>query len=326
PTMISTKAWNLPGTPAVARRAQRMKETTNSRPSTKVKNRVSTFKVMNAPSPTLTCRWCRWWLMYSVDPPVAGSVAAMDSVLGFNAAASCFSCHAKPGGRPAFPPPARPVSAARAIRRPPARPQVPPPQPTTCPAFPASDARTPRLPAGSRRPAPPPPPAHCRPAWRCRLPPPPGPIPGPPTAESPPRPTAPRWPGRLPRAVQRGDPWRWDRARATRSVGGDWHGGQQNSPAKPQNYSRRACSAATGKRHSRPTRSEWRAAPVRAGFGETLRPGRGPSRQACGFLVESPGPRSPGHQAGALPFGAQRLFPRDVEVGDGAFEHLGGHA
>src|SRR5690606_15425218 len=73
PTMISTTVWNLPGTPAVALRALRMKKNRNSSDSTAVKNSVSTFRVMNWPSPTLTCRCCRWWLMYSVDPPDSGA-------------------------------------------------------------------------------------------------------------------------------------------------------------------------------------------------------------------------------------------------------------
>ncbi len=73
--MISTTVWNLPGTPEVARRAEAMNTPRNNSDSTAVKNRVSTFKVMNAPSPTLTCRCCRWWLMYSVEPLLAGSVA-----------------------------------------------------------------------------------------------------------------------------------------------------------------------------------------------------------------------------------------------------------
>src|SRR3546814_4384398 len=69
PTMISTRVWNLPGTPAVALRALRMKKNRNSSDSSAVKNSVSTFRVMNWPSPTPTCKCCRWWLMYSVDPP-----------------------------------------------------------------------------------------------------------------------------------------------------------------------------------------------------------------------------------------------------------------
>src|SRR3546814_13817074 len=50
-----------------------MKKNRNSSDSTAVKNSVSTFRVMNWPSPTLTCRCCRWWLMYSVDPPDSGA-------------------------------------------------------------------------------------------------------------------------------------------------------------------------------------------------------------------------------------------------------------
>src|SRR5690606_23359777 len=80
PTMISTRVWNLPGTPAVALRAVVMKKNRNSRDSTAVKNSVSTFNVMNWLSPTLTCRWCRWWLMYSVEPPDSGAPLAFSAI------------------------------------------------------------------------------------------------------------------------------------------------------------------------------------------------------------------------------------------------------
>src|SRR3954468_17426696 len=68
-TTISTIVWNLPGTPAVALRALRTKKNTNNSDRIAVKINVSTLSFMNAPSPTLTCQKCRWWLMYSVDPP-----------------------------------------------------------------------------------------------------------------------------------------------------------------------------------------------------------------------------------------------------------------
>ena len=55
-TMISTRAWNLPGTPAVALRALRMKKNRNSTDNNNVKNNVSTLIRMNAPSPTCICR------------------------------------------------------------------------------------------------------------------------------------------------------------------------------------------------------------------------------------------------------------------------------
>src|SRR5690348_14765641 len=74
PTMVSTKAWNLPGTPEATLRAASQNDTKNSVDSTKVKINVSTLSVMNVLSPTLTCQKCRWWLMYSVEPPVAASV------------------------------------------------------------------------------------------------------------------------------------------------------------------------------------------------------------------------------------------------------------
>src|SRR4249919_284261 len=94
-TTISTTVWNLPGTPAVDLRALRTKKNTNSSDSTAVKISVSTLSFMNAPSPTLTCQKCRWWLMYSVEPPDAGSVMPLLSALirSTGARAGPVRCH-----------------------------------------------------------------------------------------------------------------------------------------------------------------------------------------------------------------------------------------
>jgi hypothetical protein len=59
PTTISTKAWNLPGTPGVALRAVRMKKNRNSAHNTSVISTLSMLIVMNLPSPTCHWRWCK---------------------------------------------------------------------------------------------------------------------------------------------------------------------------------------------------------------------------------------------------------------------------
>ena len=55
PTTISTAAWNLPGTPAVALRAVRMKKNRNTDDNINVNSTLSMLMVMNLPSPT--CHW-----------------------------------------------------------------------------------------------------------------------------------------------------------------------------------------------------------------------------------------------------------------------------
>src|SRR3954468_11802837 len=104
-TTISTTVWNLPGTPAVALRALRMKKNTNSSDRTAVKINVSTLSFMNAPSPTLTCQKCRWWLMYSVDPPDVVVSALTRSTLFVSTGAcadpvQCQQVAQRAGGQP----------------------------------------------------------------------------------------------------------------------------------------------------------------------------------------------------------------------------------
>src|SRR3546814_10720974 len=65
-----------------------MKKISNSINSSVVKNSVSTFRVMNWPSPTLTCRCWRVWLMYSVDPPDSGA-GLLFSVITRSTLAGC---------------------------------------------------------------------------------------------------------------------------------------------------------------------------------------------------------------------------------------------
>src|SRR5690606_28947824 len=306
PTMISTMLWNLPGTPEVARRAQRMNTTTNRIDSTAVKNRVSTFKVMNVLSPTLTCRWCRWWLMYSVEPPLAGSVAIVLS--GINAAAPCAG--SKPGGRRACRPPAPPGVATEAAGTGPAPPPPPRLPPTTCPARPAAAARMPRPLAASRHPAPPPVPARWPGASRC--PPPPPPVPGADRRPGTPRRrTARRRPGRLPRAMLRGDPWQWDRARDSFFCVGRSGAG---SRVKTAPLSRRIIAAGDFQRQPPQGRRRVNGRPGSRNL--RGRAGSIPARPAS-FLVSRRRSTKPRSQSGASP------FPGDVQVGDRALVDLG---
>jgi hypothetical protein len=62
-TIISIAHCNLPGTPAVARRATRMKKNKKRTASSSLKKMLSMLRVMNGESPTETVRCSRWCLM-----------------------------------------------------------------------------------------------------------------------------------------------------------------------------------------------------------------------------------------------------------------------